>query len=821
MEAKIIGEVLAVYFENPSNFYKVVRIFVEEDEDNLFVEDEIVITGQFASLHLDTMYEFYGQLNHHPKYGDQFSVSRYQQIEPTSEQGLIDYLSSDRFKGIGPVLAERIVGELGMNVIDQIIGDATVLYPIPGLSKKVADDLHEELRAHRGTERIFMQLNEWGFGPRLAEKIYHCYESSTIEAIKENPYDLVQKIEGIGFNKADQLAERLGMDASAPERIMAGIYSAISEWSNRQGDTYMEVQLALDHARQLLEQSRHELIQDDQLQAAKDRALSLEVIYQIDQGLMIPSLYFAELGAARLIDQYLSYEDVDRFEEKEIDQVIDDVNTIMGIQYDSRQREAIKLAIQSPMSIITGGPGTGKTTLIRGIIEAHLLLHELDREAISKHPENNPILLAAPTGRAAKRMQETTGLEASTIHRLIGFNRESLVDEFHGNELEGSLLVVDEMSMVDTWLMHWLMQSIPPHMQVVFVGDQDQLPSVGPGQVFKDLIDSQVIPTITLTEIYRQAQNSTIIQLAHQIRQGSLPEDFLEKKSDRTFIPAPSQQIPKVVQKIVEFARNKSFDSSTLQVLAPKYKGPAGIIQLNTILQDLLNPPSSSKREVKHFETIFRTGDKVLQLVNNADDGVYNGDIGYIQSIVYKGEDGNLTDEVRVLFDESELSYKPSDLDQLTLAYCTSIHKAQGSEYDLVILPLVDRYSRLLRQDILYTAVTRAQKSLVMIGDPESFQIAASNMYTSRKTNLCDLLRTQAGLELKSSNKPAFEKNTKNQDEIIILDTLASPNSDITNDPKAENSQARSSSKRLILTPDNYLTIDPMIGMEGIHLNES
>lgn len=811
----IVGTVDAIYFENPSNFYKVIRVSVDSDESNLLITDEIVMTGQFATLHLDTEYQFFGKLTNHPKYGEQFAVNRYQQQAPTSFEGLVEYLSSDRFKGIGKVLAERIVDELGQDAIATIIADSNALSTINGLTKARADSLREALLLHQGTEQIFMQLSEWGFGPSIADKIYRQYESKSLEIIKENPYKLIEDIDGIGFNKADQLAELLGFDAENIHRIIAGVYVAVSDISNSEGDTYVEKQTAINNARKLLETSRRFLISDELLEEAVETSVRNEQLMQLAGNLMIPSLYFSEISIVKKMENYLEFEQVERFSYEEIDEAIEQVIKVSGIQYDSGQQQALKTAIQSPMSVITGGPGTGKTTLIKGIILLHSILHDYDLQKVMKRVEEQPILLAAPTGRAAKRMQETTGLPASTIHRLIGYNRDTVAEEFYATELDASLLIVDEMSMVDTWLMNWLMQAIPYHLQVIFVGDRDQLPSVGPGKVFSDLIESKAIPVLTLTKIYRQAQDSSIIKLAHTIKHGQLPEDFLEKQADRSFIQAPGQQIGHVVQQIVTAAQKKGFDANSLQVLAPMYKGPAGVNALNILLQELLNPPKARKREIDHFDTTFRVGDKVLQLVNNAEDGVYNGDIGRIESIHFKKETESNVDEITVSFESVELIYKRSDLDQLTLAYCTTIHKSQGSEYPLVILPLVDMYSRLLQKDVLYTAITRAQSSLIMLGNPNSFYKAVTSQKPPRNTFLCDLLRVQFDID----------EDDNSEVEIQLAETTKEKSSDEEHDKDSTNKAKTSQQQEIVesletridkLTMETIDLIDPMINMAGI-----
>ncbi|MGF3113107.1 SF1B family DNA helicase RecD2 [Facklamia sp. P9177] len=798
MEELIVGSVESTIFENDQNFYKVLRISVDLDQTSLLVDEELVITGQFTTIHYDTPYQFFGKLVYHPRFGQQFSVTRYQQLMPTSRRGLIDYLSSNRFKGVGPKTATKIVESLGETAIDQILDDPNALDKVSGLTAKVANQLRASLLKFQGTERIFMQLSEWGFGPNLADRIYKKFQSNTLEQIKENPYQLVIEIEGIGFTKADKLAEQLGIQPDAAERIASAITMAVAQISTDQGDTYVPIPDSLRTARDLLEKSRPFLIEDDLLTKGLDLAIIQDQLLVLGEDLVIPSIFYAEYGSSKKIHDYLMAEQVKRFEAEEIDQAIEDVMALIKIDYDQEQQQALKLAIQSPLSIITGGPGTGKTTLVQGLIYLHAILHGYDLADLNEDNFDSPIRLAAPTGRAAKRMQETSHLPASTIHRLIGYNRESTLRDFEPMIIDGSLLIIDEMSMVDVWLMNWLLQAIPYEMQVVFVGDKDQLPSVGPGKVFSDMIDSGLIPTVSLSKIYRQSDDSSIVHLAHHIRQGYLPEDFLAKHNDRSFIPCSAQQVSDVVGQIVAAAIKKGFNSQTLQVLAPMYKGPGGINQINDLMQEMLNPASSKKREIKHFDQVYRIGDKVLQLVNNTEEGVYNGDIGKITAILTAKESSNNVEEVIVDFDDNEIHYRKNELDQLTLAYCCSIHKAQGSEYDLVILPLVDRYSRMLRRDIIYTAVTRAVKSLVMVGNPQSFNKAVSQVQIERKTKLAEYLQLNLTEQAK---KRELTKSKKQEDDTASVTQVA---------------ESKMSKESFVLNDQTIWQVDPMIGMEGL-----
>ncbi|PMC58153.1 ATP-dependent RecD-like DNA helicase [Dolosicoccus paucivorans] len=779
-EEYIVGQVEAIYFENPSNLYKVFRIQVDASESSIIVDDTIVCTGYFAELDYDLPYQFFGSIVNHPKFGEQFKVERYQQMEPTSKQGLIDYLSGHKFKGIGPVLATRIVDELGQDAINKIIEDSNALINVQGLSKTKQEELRNTLLQTQGTERIFITLGQWGFTAKMADKIYKAFQSKTIDLLQENPYLLVEKVEGIGFQKADQLAQTLDIKADSPDRLKAALLVVVQQYSLAEGDTYVEKETLLQETQKLLEKSRSFMVEEFLIEESLETAIEEELLMTLDNGVMLPSLYYAELGCVQLLSDLMEHTTFTPPSKKRIDEGIKAVINQVGIPYDKQQQAAIKTAMQSPVSIITGGPGTGKTTLVNGMIHLHEWLNP------SKGDEQTTVLLAAPTGRAAKRLSEMTDRPATTIHRLVGYTRESRRDEFVPLELEGTLLVVDEMSMVDTWLLYWLLQSIPFGLQVIFVGDRHQLPSVGPGQVFTDLILSKTLPTIELTHIYRQEEGSSIVELAHSIQKGELPSDFLDKRDDRSFIPCTADQVPQVVERVVQFALQKGYDAQTMQVLAPMYKGPAGINRLNELLQEEMNPLKGQMREIKSFNHSFRHADKVLQLENDAELGIYNGDIGMIEG-VYRGEETeSKSDELVVDFDGLEITYTRSNFDQLTLAYCTSIHKSQGSEYPLVILALVNTYSKMLRRDLLYTAITRAKGSLVLLGNPQDFVTAVNNGGQERRTLLKELLQVKF-----ETQEEVFEE----EEQAIIQQQLEEP---------------------IRLTEETWDQIDPMIGMNNV-----
>jgi exodeoxyribonuclease V alpha subunit len=390
--------------------------------------------------------------------------------------------------------------------------------------------------------------------------------------------------------------------------------------------------------------------------------------------------------------------------------------------------------------LLTGGPGTGKTTVIKGIVELYAEIHGLSLDYDDYKEDDYPIVLGAPTGRASKRLSESTELEAMTIHRLIGWNQDTQPEDILDNEINAKLIIIDEMSMVDTWLFHQFMSAVPIDAQVILVGDEDQLPSVGPGQVFKDLIDSKVIPRVNLTEVYRQQEGSSIIELAHRIKLNQ-HVDITQRFHDRNFINCSTDQIPEVVDKVVNSAVSKGYDMSDIQVLAPMYKGSAGIKKLNSVLQGILNPKDKDTREIEFGEVLFRKGDKVLQLVNRPNDNIFNGDIGVIVGIFWAKENALDKDVVVVDFEGNEITFTRQDLMELTHAYCTSIHKSQGSEFPIVIMPMVKQYYRMLQKPILYTGLTRAKQSLVFLGDPQAFDLGLKTNGQVRMTQLCSLLQ--------------------------------------------------------------------------------
>ncbi|WP_368505457.1 ATP-dependent RecD-like DNA helicase [Alkalihalophilus sp. As8PL] len=748
----IKGEVLHLVFRNEENAYTVALVRVDETNEEL-KDKKIAVVGILPQLDVAETFLFFGTVTEHPRFGKQYQIDQFRRDLPQTKSGIILYLASDRFPGIGKKTAEAIVDTLGERAITRIVEDRAVLKVVPKLSKEKADQLYQQLVDQQGVEQVLMTLSKHGFGLELSMKVYQAYGFQALDIIQTNPYQLIADVEGIGFRKADLLGAAIGLTGSHPERIRAGLLFVVQELCLQDGHVFLDKDSLIPHVRSLLsspgdvitaEEIEHEL-----LSMEEDDALVIE-----DNRVYVKSLYFAEKGIVSSVRRLAATEVKDEFPESEFLKTLGQLEEELKIEYAPQQKEAIQTALSSPFMLLTGGPGTGKTTVIKGIVETYARLNglSLDPRAYSKS-NPFPILLVAPTGRAAKRMSEATELPAVTIHRLLGWKGgNGGFEKGEHEQLEGELIIVDEVSMVDIWLANQLLKAIPKGMQIVFVGDQDQLPSVGPGQVLKDFLDSEVVPTVPLTAIYRQKEGSSIIELAHDMKQGKMPNDLPEAKADRRFFPCTNDHVQHVVTQICENAMKKGYLARDIQVLAPMYKGQAGITELNRILQELFNPKTEQKRELLYGDLAYRTGDVVLQLVNNPDENVYNGDRGEIVAIFYAKENTEKQDQVVISFDGTEVVYNKKDLNQITHAYCCSIHKSQGSEFPIVVMPVVRNYSRMLRRNLLYTGITRAKKFLLLCGELKSFHTAVTRedeliRHSMLKDKLVALKETQSDFQ--------------------------------------------------------------------------
>lgn len=810
----IRGKVAAVFFESNDSFFKVLLVKIVETNISDWHEDEIVITGNFADISEETEYVFYGQLVEHPKYGKQFKADNYHSHVPTSRDGLIEYLSGDDFPGIGKRTAERMVDALGSNLIQDVLDNNDIL-DRAGLSDKQKRTVITTINKNNGMEQVIIGLNGYGFGSNLSTAIYNKYKDETLKVIEENPYKLVEDIDGVGFKKADDIAKQMGISADNPGRIRAGLLSALQILSVKNGDTYTQTGPILSETLKLLNNGNAENISGDDLSDQfLELAKSQKIVGEEDR-VYLKNLYDDEWRIAEHINRIIKNPVTKKVNDKDLDSKIRLIEKKLNINYDDSQINALKQAMKSQMFLLTGGPGTGKTTIIKGIIYLYAYLNDFSLDINSYKDSEFPILLAAPTGRAAKRMQETTGIPASTIHRLLGLNGYDDSDE-GTKDLEGGLLIVDEMSMVDTFLFKALVRAIPNQMKVILVGDKDQLPSVGPGQVFSDLLNSQRIDSMQLSTIYRQDSNSTIIPLAHNIQQGHLPADFKQKQADRSFIPCNANQMSSVIEQIVKKAKIKGFSASDIQVLSPMYRGQSGVDHLNEVIQEIMNP-NNVDNQVDYRGIHYRLGDKVLQLVNSPEDNVFNGDIGQIVEIEHGKKSSQ--DKIKIAFDQSEVTYQRRDWIQITLAYCTTIHKAQGSEFKMVILPIVPQFTKMLKKNLLYTAITRASDALIMIGDYNSFETCVQSESDNRNTSLKERIQSLLNGEIKPAITNSEPTITKEVAKNTSSESSTAPNDDKTKENKTISSNTRTTGKQdYRLTTDMIRNneIDPMIGMEGI-----
>ena len=783
MEFYFSGTVERIIFENPNNFFRILLLDIE-DSDAEFDDFKIIVTGTMADIMEGQDYTFWGTLVQHPKYGEQLKVTRYERAKPSSK-GLVKYFASDHFKGIGIKTAQKIVDLYGDNTIDQILADPSRLVTINGLSAVNREAFVSKLRQNYGTEMLLSKLAEYGIPNKLALQIQDTYKEETLEIVQKYPYQLVEDIQGIGFKIADQLAQQLGIESDAPERFRAGLVHTLFSQSMETGDTYIEARDLLSHTINLLENARQVELNPALVADELAHLIEEDKIKNVETKIFENSLYFAEEGIRSNLIRILEKGKQETFDTPKLESIIEQVEQDLGICYDHIQKKAICDAINHKVFILTGGPGTGKTTVINGIIATYAALHKLD---LAKKQEL-PILLAAPTGRAARRMNELTGLPSATIHRHLGMTGDDDISHLD-DYLDADFIIVDEFSMVDTWLANQLLSNISSNSKILIVGDADQLPSVSPGQVLADLLKIPLLPQTKLTKIYRQGEDSTIVTLASQIQQGILPADFTEKKADRSYFEATSEYIPDMIKKIVAAAIRSGIPAQDVQVLAPMYRGPAGIDQINQLMQDLINPSEKDQLVFEAPDCQYRQGDKVIHLVNDAESNVFNGDLGYITDLLPGKYTDSKQDELTINFDGNEIVYQRSEWYKIRLAYAMSIHKSQGSEFPVVILPITSASKRMLERNLIYTAITRAKSKLILLGELQAFDYATQHIGTARKTYLIerfsDLIESTDGTS-KSATETTLATNTE---------------------------------QSYILTEDNWSNIPAMIGITEEDLQE-
>ncbi len=727
----IKGELLYMIFQNKSEHFSIAKIKVHDTNEDT-KEKEIVVKGYFSDLQDATIYCFYGDFEKHVKFGMQYQVKSFETYIPDTKDGLIAYLSSDLFFGIGEKTATKVVDVLGESAISKILNNDEVLNDVPGLKKEKAELLSKTLQENQGFEHIVVYLSKYGIGLKMAQKIYQQYKDEAIDVLQNDPYQYVFDIEGFGFRTADQIAQQNGLSLTHPNRIGAGCIYVLQR-NIQDGHVYLPIDNCVKQVLDLLLNPEQSLTVDMVSSRLEDLNKEKAVIMK-DGNVYLPSLYYAEDGFASNIKRLMKNPIEQDTTMAELMKIIGDIEESEVLSYGKEQFNAINHSLKSKLMIVTGGPGTGKTTVIKGILKSYAAIHNVSTNPADYDSKTDfPFILTAPTGRASKRLTESTGLPAVTIHRLLGWDGRDGFEKNENEQLSGKFLIIDEFSMVDIWLANSLFKAIPDDMQVLLVGDEDQLPSVGPGQVLADLLGSDLIPVVSLNEVYRQKEGSKIIQLAHLIKHDTCTADSLINDKDFSFIPCVEHQMIDVITKVFHKAKDKGVELRDIQVLAPMYRSQAGITIINQQLQTLVNPKSSTKREVKTNDIVFRTGDKVLQLVNKPEDGVFNGDIGEVVAVFEEDENVDHVEQLVIDFEGKEVVYERKDYVNIMHAYCISIHKSQGSEFPIVIMPVVSSYNRMLRKNLLYTAITRSKKSLIICGQQNAFLRGVRTLDTNRR----------------------------------------------------------------------------------------
>ncbi len=702
---EVRGTLERITFHNPENGYTVARIMPEKGRDL------VTIIGTFTNPILGESLLCVGTWSRHPEWGPQLNVQRYESFRPASAAAIEKYLGSGMVRGLGPIRAKRIVEKFGDESLDIIEHKPRKLLDIPGINEALVERIKEAWGEQREIRNIMVYLQSHDVSPLMADKIYKTYKDQAISVVESNPYRLAYDIWGVGFASADKIARNIGIADTDPRRIQAGLIYCMNQAVERSGNVYL--------TREQLRQAAVEILQMEDVEGQIDllieqrQLVAEQVPFSDETALYLPPMLGLERGVANRILELLGKASPAPVSRPKIEAAIGKLD----IELSDEQRAAVDLAIDSKIMILTGGPGTGKTTTTRAILAAF-------------KAAGRSVQLASPTGRASKRLSEVTGADAVTIHRLLAYDPASRQFQHGtGNPLNCDVLLVDESSMLDLMLANAVLRSIDDNAQLILVGDVDQLPSVGPGNVLRDMIESGRVPVARLTTIYRQAAESMIVTNAHAVNQGLMPELPSPRETDKDFVFLNGSEAEEIADKIVGVvARSlpkRGFPSSDVQVLTPMQRGSAGAAYLNQRLQDALNPKTPNTLEVQRGGRTYRTGDRVIQLKNNYDKGVFNGDIG----LVYAISTGDETLTVKYI--DTDVKYDLADLDELGLAYALSIHKSQGSEFPAVVIALHTQHFALLQRQLVYTALTRARRFAVIVGSAKAIAIAVKNDRTS------------------------------------------------------------------------------------------
>lgn len=727
---KIRGVVERITYQNPENGYTVLKCAVKS------YKELVTVIGSLLDVNVGSVLLIYGNWKVDSRYGRQFAAESWEETLPATVFGIEKYLGSGLIKGVGPKYAKKIVAQFGIETLKVIETDISRLQEVDGIGKKRIKMIRDSWERQKEIKNVMLFLQDHGVSTSFAAKIYRQYGNESLDKMKENPFQMADDIWGIGFKTADGIAQKLGFAKEAYVRLRSGIMYTLSNLAD-EGHVFAYQEQLIAKAAELLEAEESSIVMTlDQMIMDKD-LICETVDYNTDQAEMkaiyLPAFYYAEAGVAGKLKRLAQAPAADRLwhalmdarqkignESLSID--VSKIQEKVHMKYDEIQADAIRKAAVSKVMVLTGGPGTGKTTTTQGIIAAYRSF-------------GLKILLAAPTGRAAKRMTEATGLEAKTIHRLLECKPPEGYQKNENNPLEGDVLIIDECSMIDMILMNALLKAIPEGMRLILVGDIDQLPSVGAGNVLRDIIDSGVFPVVRLTRIFRQAQSSRIIMNAHAINEGKFPDISNGKNTDFFYIEKEDPE--EAVQEIVRLVKNNlpryyKTPWNHIQVLTPMQKGIVGAANLNLALQEALNPQGDGLRRGGY---LFRAGDKVMQIRNNYEKEIFNGDIGTVESVDLQER------MLKVNFDQHIIEYEASELDELVHAYATTIHKAQGSEYPIVVMPVLMNHYVMLQRNLIYTGITRAKKVLVIVGTRKALSYAVRNVtVTKRNTFLKERL---------------------------------------------------------------------------------
>jgi len=722
----IRGKFKQMIFES-DNGYKVGLFRVKEASGEMeeYINKTITFTGYFADVDAEAYYKLTGNYVFNERYGSQFQVSSYEREEPKGKDAVVEFLSSSLVKGCGEKTAIAIVDTLGEEALTLIKETPDNLLLVPGISEVKAKRIYNSIVKYQSNDEIIVNLKKLGFTINESLAILNKWGESSLEIVNNDIYKLIDIID---FTKLDKVFLSM-KDAEAEERILACLIETFKRVGFKNGDTYLDKE-------EIFSTIRNEFkifIEEDELDEYLDKLKKSKDIVVKKKKYFLKEYYDYEEEIADSLEMISRHS---KTRVTNFDDLIAAVQLEYDVKYNTDQKKAIKNALTNRISIITGGPGTGKTTIINSIVKLYVRIHNLNYKEVI-----NDIALLAPTGRAAKKMSDSTGLPAMTIHRYLKWNKEK--NEFQINEYNKNyhkLIIVDETSMIDTYLFASLLKGIGHNITLVLVGDSNQLPSVGPGLILNDLIDSDMFTHTTLEQIYRQSDNSYIPILAKEIKEHDLSSEFTKQTDDYNFLHASGLTIKEMIRKICVMSKEKGLTEEEIQVLAPMYRGENGIDNLNVLLQDIFNPKSKDRKETKVGDITYRVGDKVLQLVNDPDNNIFNGDIGYISSIgTIMGSKNK--DVFTINFDGNEIQYTREDLINIKHAYAITIHKSQGSEFAHVIMPVSKAYYKMLYNKLIYTGVSRAKKSLIIIGEEESLVMAVNNDYSNnRKTNLKEQL---------------------------------------------------------------------------------